>query len=54
MIPLYCLALYWHMVKCCGFVEFWHELRKKTKKWKFAESLVQNAEFFYHLEISLP
>jgi hypothetical protein len=24
------------------------------KKWKFAKNLVQNVEFFYHLEISLP
>jgi hypothetical protein len=37
------------------FVEFWRELGKKMlKKWKFAKNLVQNAEFFYHLEISLP
>jgi hypothetical protein len=46
MIPLCSLALYWHMVKCCGFVEFRHELGKKTpKKWKFAKNLVQNVEF---------
>jgi hypothetical protein len=43
------------MVKCCGFVEFQRELGKKMKKrWKFAKNLVQNVEFFYHLEISLP
>jgi hypothetical protein len=43
------------MVKCCGFVEFWHKLGEKMqKKWKFAKNLVQNGEFFYHLEISLP
>jgi hypothetical protein len=35
------------MVKCCGFVEFRHELRKKRqKKWKFAKNLAQNVEFF--------
>jgi hypothetical protein len=55
MIPLHCFALYWCGVKCCGFVEFRLELGKKTpKKWKFAKILVENAELFYHLEISLP
>jgi hypothetical protein len=29
--------MYWHVVECCGFVAFWRELRKKTKKWKFAK-----------------
>jgi hypothetical protein len=34
------------MVKCCGFVEFQHELGKKMQKqWKFAKNLVQNVEF---------
>jgi hypothetical protein len=43
------------MDKCWGFVEFWHELGKRMQKyWKFAKNLVENAEFFYHLEISLP
>jgi hypothetical protein len=27
---------------------------KDAKKWKFAKNLVQNVEFFFHLEISLP
>jgi hypothetical protein len=27
--------------------------KKNTKKWKFTKKLVQNAEFFNHLEISL-
>jgi hypothetical protein len=55
MIPLCSLALHWRMVKCGGLVEFRRELGKKnTKKWKFAKNLVQNAEFLYHLEISLP
>jgi hypothetical protein len=55
MIPLRCFALYWRGVKCCGFVEFWRELGEKTqKKWKFAKKLVENAKFFYHLQISLP
>jgi hypothetical protein len=27
---------------------------KDAKKWKFAKNLVQNPEFFYDLEISLP
>jgi hypothetical protein len=30
------------------------DLSFTRKKWKFAKNLVQNAEFFYHLEISLP
>jgi hypothetical protein len=47
MIPLRCFALFWRGVKCCGFVEFWHELGEKTqKKWKFAKKLVENAKFF--------
>jgi hypothetical protein len=42
------------MVKCCGFVEFLHDLGKKMpKKWKFEKKL-QNVEFLNHLEISLP
>jgi hypothetical protein len=54
MIPLCCLALYWHVVKCCGFVEFRHELEKKMQKIGNLKKIVQNAEFFNHLEISLP
>jgi hypothetical protein len=35
------------MVKCCGFVEFWRELGKKTQKMEICKKkLVQNAEFF--------
>jgi hypothetical protein len=43
------------MVKCCGFVEFRHELGKKTQqKWKFAENLVQNEEFFIIWRFPIP
>jgi hypothetical protein len=53
MIPLCCLALYWCVVKC-GFVEFCMSLKKKYKSGNLQKKLVQNAEFFDHLEISLP
>jgi hypothetical protein len=46
MIPLRCFALYWRGVKCCGFVEFWRELREKTQKSGNAKKLVENAKFF--------
>jgi hypothetical protein len=45
MIPLCCLALYWHRVKCCGFVEFRHELRKKMPKKMEIWKRSQNVEF---------
>jgi hypothetical protein len=55
MIPLHCLALYWLMVKCCGFVEFWRELGKKMQKsGNLQKKISTKCRVFYHLEISLP
>jgi hypothetical protein len=48
------LALYWRVVKWCGFVEFQHELRKKMQKSGNLQKIKYRMWSFYHLEISLP
>jgi hypothetical protein len=46
MIPLRCFALYWRWVKCCGFVEFWHELGEKTQKVEICKKISRKCKVF--------
>jgi hypothetical protein len=46
MIPLRCFALYWHGMKCFGFVEFWRELGEKTQKVEICKKISRKCKDF--------